>query len=100
MFMVNQQEMTIRGWYGRGKFQNIWFQTEYCMILLGLMRFLFQNSIRKQQCLQKTLRNVSEYEICKFFLLRSLAIREKHVFFPEFLVFFSTKNKGRTANTS
>ena len=71
------------------------------MILLGLRRFLFQNSIRKQQYLKKTLRNVSEYEIRKFLVLCSQAIREKHVCFVEgFLFFFSTKNKGRTANTS
>ena len=40
---------------GKVNFQTIWFQTEYCMILLGLRRFLFQNSIQKQQCLKKLL---------------------------------------------
>ena len=49
--------------------------------------------------LEKTLRNISAYEICEFLVLSSLAMREKHVFFEGFLL-FPTKNKGRAANTS
>ena len=54
---------------GKVNFQTIWFQTEYCMILLGLRRFLFQITIQKQQYLKKTLRNISEHEIRKFLVL-------------------------------
>ena len=84
---------------GKVNFQTIWFQTEYCMILLGLRRFLFQNSIRKQKCLKKLLgisRNMKfasfSYYVPKLFV--------KDMCFLKDVLFFPTKNKGRTANTS